>query len=112
MLVSCLNELGFDAKLYSAKKYTNKIIKKNIPLIVYSDKGNEYIYDYETEELLCMKNDTLSSIDGKYQYYIDSKEYEKIKEKVKEETIVKNKMNSESNILTKANIKQLKKIIY
>ena len=112
MLVSCLNELGFDAKLYSAKKYTNKIIKKNIPLIVYSDKGNEYIYDYETEELLCMKNDTLSSIDGKYQYYIDSKEYENIKEKVKEKTIIKNKMNSESNILTNENIKQLKKIKY
>lgn len=111
MLVNCLNELGYDAKICSAKKYTSKIIKKNIPLIVYSDKENKYIYDYETEELLCINNHILSSIDGKYQYHIDSTEYQKRQIKKNMNKIkIQNKMNNENNILTKEDIKHLRKV--
>ena len=111
MLVNCLNELGYDAKICSAKKYSSKIIKKNIPLIVYSDKQNKYIYDYETEELLCIKNNILSSIDGKYQYYIDSNEYKSRQIKKNMNKIkIQNKMNNENNTLTKEDIKHLRRI--
>lgn len=110
MLVNCLTNLGYNATICEAKKYTNKLIKKDIPLIIYYDQEKVYIYDYETEELLCNNNNILSSLDGKYKYEIDYHKYKtkKIKKNMNKVKI-KNKMDNENNMLNEEDIKQLRR---
>jgi len=112
MLVLCLNHLGYNATSVCATKYTNEYIEKEIRLIKYYENDNEYIYDYETEELLYRDEDNiLRSLNNRYEYYIDSyKTYNPKKEySYMSKELIKDKMNNENNILTKEDIKTLRK---
>ena len=110
MLNLCLNNLGYNSTIMYAKKYSHELIKKDIALVCYRDKDNNiYMYDYDTEELLCKDNNNiLCSLDGNYKYEIKSKE-ENIKSGNMSKEFIENKMNEENNLLNKKDIKILRK---
>lgn len=112
MLTLCLTHLGYNATSVSATKYTNKHIKKDIRLVKYHENGKAYIYDHETEELLYRdSNNVLCSLDGKYKYHLDSDDlyHHKQDYTYMNKESIQDKMNNENNILTKEDIKSLKR---
>ena len=112
MLSLCLNNLGYTTTIEYAKKQSNNFIKKDIPLIIYFDKynNNMYIYDYETEELLYRnKNKELCSLDDKYKYTLNNDKYSNKKYKHMNKKHIQNKMQQETTMLTKEDIKTLRR---
>lgn len=110
MLNLCLVYLGYNSTIIHAKKYSNEFIKKDIVLIRYMDRGyNFYVYDYETEELLCKdSNNVLCSLDGKYKYEIKDYIINDKCQNINKEAIL-NKMTDENTLLSKEDIKILRK---
>lgn len=112
MLSICLNVFGYTTTIEYAKKQSNNFIKKDIPLIIYFDKcnSNMYIYDYETEELLYRnKNKELCSLDNKYKYTLNNDKYSNKRYKHMNKKHIQNKMQQETAMLTKDDIKTLRR---
>lgn len=105
LMVLCLNNLGYQAVTKYATKYSNKFCKKRIPLIVYSNGDNDYIYDYETGELLYKDGNIIKSLDNKYTYKISNDENYQVVDK---DAILK-KMNDENIVLTDEDIEYLRR---
>ena len=69
-----------------------------------------YIYDYETEELLYRnKNKELCSLDNKYKYTLNNDKYSNKKYKHMNKKHIQNKMQQETAMLTKDDIKTLRR---
>ena len=88
------------------------MIEKPTTGTIYFDKynNNMYIYDYETEELLYRnKNKELCSLDDKYKYTLNNDKYSNKKYKHMNKKHIQNKMQQETTILTKEDIKTLRR---
>ena len=102
-----LSELGYKSNVCYVKKYKNKLLLGNRVLINYEKDNKYYYYDPEIGELLYEDDKKiLYSKNNKYRYktYTDYK-----LDSIKNIEDLVNYMNKENSLLTKSDIKELKK---
>ena len=109
MLFLLLEELGYKANIVYLKRY-HGIIKKEVKLIKYYSNNVYYLYDPEINELIYEEDGIYYSKNKDYKYkskdnYLSELDIETLHTKEQ----LENKMNDENTLLSKENIKELKK---